>query len=80
MASRRLRDLRRLLEAEAQPYGATVALEVTGGCHWRCTFTLGSQHAFFFASRTPSDRHAHRLVKADARRTLRYLANSEVMA
>jgi hypothetical protein len=80
MADRRIRDLRRLLEAEAQPFGANLAIETTGGCHWRCIFTLGSQRAFIIASRSSSDRREHRHVRADARRTLRHLANTDVMA
>jgi hypothetical protein len=79
MADRRVRDLRRLLETVAEPCGAAVAIEVTGGCHWRCTFTIGSRHAFIFTSRTPSDWRASRKVTAVARRTLRSLTTSEVM-
>jgi hypothetical protein len=80
MADRRFRDLRRLLDTLADPYGAAVIIEKTGGSHWRCTFTLGARHAFIIASFSPSDRNASRHVTADARRTLRHLANTEVMA
>jgi len=42
MTTRRTRDLRRLLEIEAQMRGARVRLEPTGGGHWRIV-KLGHQ-------------------------------------
>jgi hypothetical protein len=78
MTDRRARDLRRLLEAQAEPYGAAVAIE-PGGKHLRCTFSVGHQRAFITVSRSPSDPNAHRHVRADARRALRALTTSEVM-
>jgi hypothetical protein len=79
MADRRKRDLIRLLHAVAEPCGAGVAIETSGSGHWRCTFTIADRHAYIITSRTPRCPFAHQNVKADARRTLRHLAEAGVM-
>jgi hypothetical protein len=70
MADRRIRDLRRLLQAVAEAYGAAVVVEQTRGNHLRGTFVVGNRQAFIVASWWP---HASRQVEADARRKLREL-------
>jgi hypothetical protein len=77
MTDRRIRDLRRLLETEAAVFGAIVAIETCGSGHLRCTFTVGVRAAFITASRSPSDPHTSRHVRADARRTLRHLVEAQ---
>jgi hypothetical protein len=74
MANRRIRDLRRLLETVAEPFGATVLIEHTRGSHLRGTFVVGTRQAFIITSFTPSDRRVRYRVQTDARRTLRSLA------
>ena len=76
MADRRIRDLRRLLETVAEPYGATVLVEYTRGSHLRSTFTVGARQRFIITSLSPSDRRVGRQIEADARRTLRELAGA----
>jgi hypothetical protein len=76
MADRRIRDLRRLLETIAEPYGASVLIEQTHGGHLRGTFTMGAQQAFIITGSSPSDWRVARKVKAAARRTLRELADT----
>jgi hypothetical protein len=71
MADRRLRDLRRLLETVAAPYGASVIIESTRGGHLRSTFAIGARHAFIITSATPSDWRATRKVERDAHHVLR---------
>jgi hypothetical protein len=73
MAERRIRDLRRLLEAVAEPYGATVLIEHTRGGHLRGTFVIGTRRAFIITGLSPSDRRVGRHIEATARRTLREL-------
>jgi hypothetical protein len=73
MTARRLRDLRRLLESVAEPFGATVIVEHTSGNHLRGTFAIGTRQAFIIASWSPSDWRAGRQIEANARRMLREL-------
>jgi hypothetical protein len=73
MTVRRIRDLRRLLEAEAQPFGADVRLERTRGDHLRAVFSQGVNKLFLIIAATPSDRRVHRQVRSGARRVLRDL-------
>jgi hypothetical protein len=74
MTVRRLRDLRRLLEAEAQMFGAKVSLEHTGSNHLRAVFSQGTNEAFIITGWSPSDFRVYRHIRADARRALRSLA------
>ena len=76
MVSRRIRDLSRLLEGLAEPYGATVLVEQTNGGHLRGVFTLGARQVFIITGFSPSDWRVNRKVKATARRTLRELAGA----
>ena len=73
MTTRRTRDLRRLLEIEAQMRGARVRLEPTGGGHWRAVFSQGANEVFLITAATASDWRVHRHVRAGARRMLRTL-------
>jgi hypothetical protein len=73
MTVRRIRDLYRLLEAEAEPYGASVKIEHTAGGHLRGVFGVGERQVFIAISLSPSTRRVHRHVRADARRALRSL-------
>ena len=71
MTTRNVRDLTRLLQGVAEPYGAAVNIERTGGGHLRAVFSLGVQSVFILASSTPSDAYrAYRNIRADARRVL----------
>jgi hypothetical protein len=72
MADKRIRDLRRLLEDVAEPFGATVILDWTGK-HAHVTFIVGVRQAVFVTSKTPSDWRASRNIETDARRILRQL-------
>jgi hypothetical protein len=74
MADRRIRDLRRLLQAVAEPYGATVAIERANGGHLRSTFVRGPHSIFIISSFSPGDRRARWNVTADARRALKHMA------
>jgi hypothetical protein len=76
MADRRIRDLRRLLQTVAEPYGATVLIEQTRRGHLRGTFAIGTRRAFIITGLSPSDRRISRHVEATARRTLRELCFS----
>jgi hypothetical protein len=74
MTDRRIRDLHRLLEAEAEPYGASVKIEPTAGGHLRGVFSVGERQVFIITSFSPSSTwRVHRHVRADARRALRSL-------
>ena len=74
MTTRRLRDLRRLLETLAEPYGATVIIERTRGNHLRGTFTIGPRQAFIITSWSPKNEwRVSRKIAATAHRTLREL-------
>jgi hypothetical protein len=73
MTDRRIRDLYRLLEAEAEPYGASVKIEPTAGGHLRGVFSIGACQVFIITSLSPSTWRVHRHVRADARRALRSL-------
>jgi hypothetical protein len=75
MTDRRMRDLRRLLEATAEPYGATIRIEHSGR-HLRCTFTIGARQGYIVTSFTPSDWRFHRKVERDARRMLHSLTGA----
>jgi hypothetical protein len=70
--NRRVRDLTRLLRAEASAYGAAVWIEPTNGCHYRAVFSKGDRRVFIILSRSPS-RPCQLDVRADARRALRSL-------
>jgi hypothetical protein len=74
MTSRRIRDLRRLIEAEAQVYDARFRIMQTGRDHLRIVFSQGANHAFIITASTPSDWRYCRKVRADARRALRNLS------
>jgi hypothetical protein len=71
--NRRLRDLQWLLVTEAEPYGALVRIERTGGDHLKAVFTVADREAIVITSQTPSDRRHFERVKSDVRRTLRNL-------
>jgi hypothetical protein len=71
---RRMRDLRRLVESVAAPYGAVAVVELTNGSHLRVTFTLGTRRGFIVTGFSPGDRRINRIVRADARRALKRLA------
>ena len=73
MTARRIRDLRRLLEAEAQVYDARFRIMQTGGDHLRIVFSQGANHTFIITGSTPSDWRHRRVVRAAARRALRNL-------
>ena len=73
MTDRRIRDLRRLLESVAEPYGATVSIEQTSGNHLRGVFTIGTRQTLIITGFSPSDWRVSRQVKSDARRKLREL-------
>jgi hypothetical protein len=73
MTDHRIRDLRRLLETEAERYGAAVRVEHTNGGHLKGIFSLGEQKVFIIASFSPSTWRCDRHVRADARRALRNL-------
>jgi hypothetical protein len=73
VAGRRLRDLRRLLTAEAAPFGAKVRIERTNGSHIRGIFRVGAREASIVTAFTPGDWRFDRKVRADARRVLRNL-------
>ena len=73
MTDHRIRDLRRLLESEAELFGATVRVEHTNGGHLKGIFSLGEHEVFIIASFSSSTR-CDRYVRADARRALRNLA------
>jgi hypothetical protein len=76
MTARRIRDLRRILEAEAEPYGASVTIELTNGSHLRHIFRLGDRHVFVISALSPHNSwRTHRQVRAEARRVLRQLAS-----
>jgi len=71
MTDRRIRDLRRLLETEAERYGASVIVDLTNGSHVRGTFRIGDRHTFIFTGFSPGNWRVHRKVRSDARRALR---------
>jgi hypothetical protein len=73
MTARRLRDLRRLLEAEAEAYSAAVRIEHTGSTHVKAVFNVAGRQTFIITGLTPSDWRHGRKVRADARRALRNL-------
>ena len=74
MTDRRIRDLRRLLEAEAEGFGATVTIEITNGSHLKHTFRVGNQRVFTISALSPHNTwRTHRQVRAEARRALRNL-------
>jgi hypothetical protein len=73
MTARRLRDLRRLLESVAEPFGAAVVVEQTRGNHLRGTFTVGTHQAFIVTGLSPSDWRVNRNVESIARQKLREL-------
>jgi hypothetical protein len=75
MTHRHVRDIHRLLEAEAAPYGASVEIEHTNGGHLRGVFHVGGQHVFIITSTTPSStERLHQNIRHDARRALRSIA------
>ena len=76
MTARRIRDLRRLLQAEAQVYGAHVRIEHTGSTHLRAVFSHGDGQVFILAAATPSDWREHRHLRARARRALRSIIST----
>jgi hypothetical protein len=76
MADRRIRDLRRLLQTVAEPYGAAVVVEHTRGNHLRGVFTIGTRQTSIITAHTPSDWRVSRKVQSDARRKLRALCGS----
>jgi hypothetical protein len=51
MTDRRIRDLQRLLTAEAERYGAAVRVEHTNGGHLKGIFSLG-EHEVFISPRS----------------------------
>jgi hypothetical protein len=72
MTDRRIRDLRRLLEAEAERYGASVTIELTGGSHLKHIFRVGERQTFIICAFSPHNSwRLHRQVRAEARRALR---------
>jgi hypothetical protein len=74
MTDRRIRDLCRLLETEAEHFGASVTVEITNGGHVRNTFRIGTRQAFVITGFSPhSAWRTHRQVRAEARRALRNL-------
>ena len=78
MTSRRIRDLRRLLEDVAAPFGATVAIERTNGDHLRGVLTIGERHACIVMSASPhSEWRQSRCVTRDAKRALRGLTEGQ---
>ena len=74
VTTRRLRDLRRLLEAEAEAYGAAVRIEQTNGNHLKAIFNVANRQVFIITPWSPGSRFVHRYVRADARRALRALS------
>jgi hypothetical protein len=74
VTDRRLRDLLRLLTAEAAPFGARVRIEKTAGSHIKSTFSVGAREGFIVSAFTPGDWRYARKVRADARRVLRNLS------
>ena len=73
MTDHRIRDLRRLLESEAERFGATVRVEHTNGGHLKGIFSLGEHEVFIIASSSSSTWRCDRYVRTDARRALRNL-------
>ena len=73
MTVRRIRDLHRLCRGEAEPFGAGVRIERTGGDHLEVIFTVGGGTAFVITSLTPGCWRRDRHVRAEARRALRTL-------
>jgi hypothetical protein len=74
VTARRIRDLHRLLEAEAEPYGAVVRVERTSGSHLKAVFNVGGRETFVITSFSPhSTWRADRKVRAQPRRSLRNL-------
>jgi len=73
VTARRIRDLRRLLQAEAQIHGARVRIEHTGGDRLRAVFSQGANQVCVVAAATPSDWRDYRHLRARARRALRSL-------
>jgi hypothetical protein len=72
VCDRRLRDLRRSLDAIAETCGvAFEGIELTGGGHYRATFRCGNVVVPIYMSATPSDWRAQHKIKAFARRKLR---------
>lgn len=67
---RRLRDLRRLAQSMAEPYGATVTIGPTNGSHLKVTFAKDGRRSFVIASYSPSDRRADHRIRSDAHRAL----------
>jgi hypothetical protein len=73
MTARRIRDLRRLLESVAEPFGATVLIEQTRGSHLRGVFTVGARRAVIITGFSPGDWRVPKKIQSDARRKLRKL-------
>jgi hypothetical protein len=74
VTARRLRDLRRLLQAEAEAHGAEVRIERTSGSHLRGVFSVGGRETSIFMAWSPRcDYQNRRYVVTDARRALRGL-------
>ena len=79
MTTRRLRDLRRLFEAEAQVYGARVRIERTNGHHFKAIFNVDGYQTFIIAAYNPHNTYTFgRKVRAQVRRTLRSLTTQSV--
>jgi hypothetical protein len=78
VTTRRIRDLRQLLETVAEGYGATVLIERTRGNHLRGVFTVGTQQTFIITGLSPGDWRERRKVESVARRKLRELAGASV--
>jgi hypothetical protein len=78
VTDRRIRDLRRLLEIETEPYGASVTIEITNGGHLRHTFRLGDRHVFTISSFSPRCTGSHQKTVVQARRALRALTSVPV--
>jgi hypothetical protein len=76
VTGRRLRDLRRLLQAEAEPHGAVGRIERTGGSHLKATFDVAGRQTFIITSWSPSTWRFGCYVRAEARRALRELAGA----
>jgi hypothetical protein len=67
------RDLHRLCQAEAEPFGAAVRIEHTGHGHLKAIFAVGVRTAFVITSSTSGCWRRDLMVRADARRALRTL-------
>jgi hypothetical protein len=73
MTGRRIRELHRLLETVAEPFGATVVVEQTRGNHLRGVFTIATRRTFIITGLSPGDWRERRKVESVARRKLREL-------